>query len=217
MADYARQRMNMVDAQVRTNDVTDPRIHAAMRELPRELFVPSAKRAMAYADATVEVAHRRYLLDPRTLAKLVELVAVRPRDRILDVACATGYSSALLARLGGTVTALEQDADLVRVATGALASVGAKNATVVQGVLVEGAKERSPFDVIFLNGAVESPPDGLLAQLSEGGRLGAVLKNGPLGRATLFLKKNGRIGTRPGFEANVPLLAAFTKTVGFVF
>src|SRR5438270_8674784 len=109
MADYAQQRLNMVDAQVRTNDVTDPRIHAAMREVPRERFVPASKRAMAYADAVVEVANRRYLLDPRTFAKLVQLASVRAGDRVLDVGCATGYSSAILARLGRAVLALEQD------------------------------------------------------------------------------------------------------------
>src|SRR6516162_7647948 len=108
MPDYATQRLNMVDAQVRTNDVTDPRIHAAMREIPRERFVPLSRRAMAYADALVEVAPRRFLLDPRTLSKLLQLVEIRTSDTVLDVGCATGYSAAILARLAKSVVALEQ-------------------------------------------------------------------------------------------------------------
>src|SRR5215472_12813258 len=146
MSDYATQRLNMVDAQVRTNDVTDPRIHAAMREIPRERFVPAAKRALSYADSSVEVAPKRYLLDPRSFAKLLQLAAVKTTDRVLDVGCATGYSSAVLARLGQEVVALEQDADLVRIASEMLPAIGARNASVVQGSLIEGFKSKAPYD-----------------------------------------------------------------------
>ena len=204
----------MVDAQVRTNDVTDPRIHAALRAVPRERFVPASKRALAYADAVVEVATGRFLLDPRTFGKLLQLAEIGPEDRILDVACATGYSSAVLARIGRYVVALEQDADLVRVAVDTLAGTGA---TVVQGPLAEGVKANAPFDVIFLNGAIESRPEALLKQLSEGGRLVAIVREGAHGRAHLFVNEKGRIGVRPDFDATVPLLAGFKKPVGFVF
>jgi len=217
MPDFTAQRLNMVDAQVRTNDVTDTRIHAAMRELPRERFVPASRRALAYADAAVEVAPNRYLLDPRTFAKLVQLAEVQPQDRVLDVGCATGYSSAVLARLGHTVFALEQDADLVRVASEALPAVGARNAILVQGSLIDGAKGRGPFDVIFVNGAIAAAPDTLLGQLAEGGRLVAIMQPGTQGRAHLFVKQNSVVGTRPAFDATAPLLAGFKKSVGFVF
>src|SRR5436853_7823675 len=116
MPDYAAQRRTMVDTQVRTNDVTDPRIHDALRLIPRERVVPASKQAMAYADAVVEVAPGRFLLDPRTFAKLLQLAEVQPTDLVLDVASATGYSAAVLARLARSVVALEQDADLVRIA-----------------------------------------------------------------------------------------------------
>jgi protein-L-isoaspartate(D-aspartate) O-methyltransferase len=217
MADYAQQRMNMVDAQVRTNDVTDPRIHAAMREIPRERFVPQSCRAMAYADAVIEVAPQRYLLDPRTFSKLLQLVDIRTSDKALDVGCATGYSSAVLSRLASSVVALEQDADLVRAAVEALASVGATNATVAQGQLAQGFKERAPYDVIFVNGGIQEQPERLLAQLAEGGRLAAILQSGTQGHAELYVKEHGRVGTRAGFDASVPLLAGFKKAVGFVF
>src|SRR5947207_2625514 len=113
MPDYQALRRTMVDAQVRANDVADPRIHAAMLAVPRERFVPAAKRGFAYAEVPLEVAPKRYLLEPRIFAKMLQLAEVRPDDRILDIGCATGYSSAVLARLGAEVVALEQDADLV--------------------------------------------------------------------------------------------------------
>jgi protein-L-isoaspartate(D-aspartate) O-methyltransferase len=217
MADYVQQRMNMVDAQVRTNDVTDPRIHAAMREVARERFVPAARRAMAYADAVVEVAPQRFLLDPRTFAKLLQLVEIQTTDAVLDVGCATGYSSAILARLAKSVVALDQDADLVRAAVEALASVGAANATVVQGQMAGGFKDRAPYNVIFVNGGIQERPDALLAQLAEGGRLAAIRQIGAQGHAELYVKQRGGAGVRADFDASVPLLAGFKKAVGFVF
>jgi len=129
MPNYAAQRLNMVESQVRANDVTDPRIHDAMRQVPRELFVPSAKRGVAYADAAIEVVRGRYLLEPRTFSKLLQLAAIGPNDAVLDVACGTGYSTAVIARLARTVIGLEQDADLVRIASETLPASGAANAS----------------------------------------------------------------------------------------
>ncbi len=208
-------RFNMVEAQVRSCNVTDPHILAAMSAVPREKFVPSAARALAYADVPVAVAPGRFLLDPRSFAKLAQLAGIGAGDRVLDVGCATGYSSAVLARLAGEVVALEQDADLVRVASELLANVVGK-VEVMQGALIEGAKGRGPFDVIFVNGAIEQVPDTLTAQLAEGGRLVAVVKDGQ-SRAWLYLKQNGQVGRRPDFDADVPLLAGFKKAMGFVF
>jgi protein-L-isoaspartate(D-aspartate) O-methyltransferase len=217
MLDYTALRRTMVDAQVRANDVVDTRIHAAMLAVPRERFLPAAKRAFAYADIPVEVSPQRFMLDPRVFAKLLQLADIKAGDRVLDVGCTTGYSSAVLALMAKAVVALEQDADLVRVATEVLPAVGATNATVVQGGLVEGARAQGPYDVIVINGAVESVPDSLFAQLAEGGRLVTVIQQNVAGRATLFVKENSRIGSRPDFNAGVPLLAGFRKAVGFVF
>jgi len=216
MSDYSVQRFNMVETQVRTNDVTDTRIHAAMNAVARERFVPTAKRAIAYADLPIEVAHGRYLSDPRTFAKLLQLAGVRSGDSVLDVACATGYSTAVIARLAKRVTALEQDADLVRMASELVRASGAMNATVVQGGLTEGCSQREPFDVIFINGAIETVPQTLLGQLAEGGRLAAV-RHGSPGRAQLYVREKGKVGCREDFDSATPLLAGFRKTVGFVF
>lgn len=214
MTDSAR--FNMIEAQIRTNNVTDPRILAALDAVPREKFVPRAAQALAYADVPVALAPGRFLLDPRSFAKMIQLAQIKPGDRVLDVACGTGYSSAVLARLGGEVVALEQDADLVRAASDLLVpALG--HIELVQGALIEGVKGRS-FDVIFINGCIEQVPETLLSQLAEGGRLVTVMKlEGQSPRAYLFLKENGQVGQRPDFDADVPLLAGFKKAMGFVF
>jgi protein-L-isoaspartate(D-aspartate) O-methyltransferase len=218
MADnVSSARFNMIETQIRTNDVTDPRIHAALDAVPRERFVPSARKALAYADVPVEIAPGRFLLDPRSFAKALQLVAVKAGDKVLDVGCGTGYSAAVLARLAGRVVALEQDADLVRIASETLAATGAGTVVLTQGSLIEGFKGEAPYDVIIINGAIEAEPVDILAQLGEGGRLVAFLQSGAQGRAILYRKENGQVGQRPDFDANVPLLAGFKKRLGFIF
>ena len=215
MSDLQTARFNMIETQIRTNDVTDVRIHAALDAVARERFVPAAKRALAYADVPVEIAPGRYLLEPRSFAKALQLARITAEDRVLDVGCGTGYSAAVLARLAANVLALEQDADLVRVAAGLLENQ--RNVQVTQGALIEGFPGGGLYDVIFVNGAVEAEPDILLSQLEEGGRLVTFVQSGAQGRAMLYLKEHGQIGHRADFDANVPLLAGFKKHIGFVF
>ncbi len=209
-------RANMIDSQVRCQDVTDPRIHAAMAAVARENFVPPARRAWAYADVAVELAPGRFMLDPRSLAKALQLGGVTAEDKVLDVGCGTGYSSAVLGRLAKSVVALEQDADLVRIATQTLANTQGQ-VQVTQGALIEGFKMGGPYDLILVNGAIEARPDTLLDQLAEGGRLVTFMQDGAQGRATLFVRDHGQIGSRPGFDSTVPLLAGFKKSQGFIF
>jgi protein-L-isoaspartate(D-aspartate) O-methyltransferase len=209
-------RVNMIDAQIRAADVTDPRILAALAAVAREKFVPGSRQALAYADVPVEVAPGRYLLDPRSLAKALQLAEVRESDRALDVGCGTGYSSAVLGRLVRSVVALEQDADLVRIASQALENAQG-DVEVTQGALIDGFKMGGPYDLILVNGSIETRPETLLEQLAEGGRLVCFMSQGPQGRAVLFVREHGQVGSRPGFDASVPALAGFKKAMGFIF
>jgi protein-L-isoaspartate(D-aspartate) O-methyltransferase len=216
MSDYATQRLNMLESQVRANDVTDIRVQAALGEVPRERFVPAAKRAIAYADGPLELVPGRFLLEPRSFAKMLQLAEIKPTDKVLDVGCATGYSTAVLARLAAKVIGLEEDADLVRVASDMIPAVGA-NVQVVQGALAGGHRAAAPYDVIFVNGAIEKAPEALLAQLAEGGRLVTVRQEGAQGRAVLYLREDGHVGHRATFDVAAPILAGFRQPAGFVF
>jgi protein-L-isoaspartate(D-aspartate) O-methyltransferase len=221
MTDFAAARRMMVDGQVRTSDVTDLRIVAAMLELPREHFVPQAKADLAYLDFDVPVTDAgggepaRRLLKPMVLAKLVQAAAVRASDHVLDVGCATGYSSALLARLARSVVALEQEAALVRLARENL--IGANNVTVVSGPLTEGWQADAPYDVILVNGATEIMPHALTGQLKDGGRLVAVVGRAPAGQAMVYRSIAGDISGWPIFDAAAPLLPGFAAPPAFVF
>lgn len=220
-SEFVRQRANMV-AQIRTNDVTDTGLQAAMLEIPRELFVPLAHRSVAYSDRSIEVARGRYLLDPRALAKLVQLAEVQPTDRVLDVGCASGYSTAVLAKLAARVIGLEQDADLVRTASEALGALGIANATVTQGRLAGGFSQEAPYNVIFVNGAVTDRPETLLSQLADGGRLVCLHAKGNAGglvltEARLYVRKGETAGFRSVFDADASVLPGFEKAAGFVF
>lgn len=227
MADFARQRQSMVDSQLKTNEVTDRRILSAMAELPRERFVPQRMSLLAYIDESVEVfpardgAPARYLLPPLALAKLVQLASVEPHDKVLDVGCATGYSTALLARLAGSVIGLEPEPELASAARRLLGELSAANATIVEGALAEGAAREGPFDVILFNGSLEVVPDALLSQLREGGRLVAIVASGAnkasLGRAYLFVKAAGETSGLPHFDAGAKPLPGFSRARTFAF
>ena len=217
MADYAQARRVMVDRQVRTADVTDLRIISALLEVPREMFVPAARRAIAYLDLDVPVNESgRALLKPMVFAKLLQAAGIAETDRVLDVGCATGYSAGVLAKLAGDVVALE-DAALARGAGETLAQIGAKNLSVVSGALAAGWAERAPYDVIVLEGAAEVVPDSLLSQLKDGGRLVAVVGFGPMGKATLYRRAGGHATAQPVFDAAAPPLPGFIKPAAFVF
>jgi protein-L-isoaspartate(D-aspartate) O-methyltransferase len=223
MTDFATARRMMVDGQVRTSDVTDPRIIAAMLELARERFVAQANAGIAYLDLDVPVAPAgggeagRRLLKPMVLAKMVQAAAVREADRVLDVGCATGYSSALLARLAGSVVALEEDPALAMLAEANLEQVAAGKATVVTGPLTQGWPPRAPYDVIFLNGASEIVPRALFGQLNNQGRLIAVIGRAPSSRAMLYRSIAGDVSGWPVFDAAAQILPGFAAPAQFVF
>lgn len=222
-ADFSEQRAKMVDGQVRTTDVTNAALLAAMGSVPREAFVDEKHKVLAYIDEDLEIAPAtadcapRFLMEPSPFAKLVQLADVRPGDVVLDIGCGTGYSAAVLSRLASSVIALESDAALAERAVSTLAALGFDNVAVVQGALPQGYAGEAPYDVIFVGGAVGEIPVALFDQLKEGGRLVAVEGLGNAGVARIYPKDNGIVTGRRGFNAAVKPLPGFEKAPAFEF
>ena len=220
MADYAVQRSNMVESQVRPADVTDRRIIRAMLEIPREAFAPGAAKPMSYMDAHLSVGEggtQRFLLAPRILAKLIHSLDVDEDAAVLDVGCASGYSTAILAMLARRVVGVEPDAELAELARKTLAAQGIENATVLTGGVTAGAPDEGPFDAILINGSMARRPEELFDQMKDGGRLAAILAEGRVGKAMLWRRRGAIVDGRSIFDAGAPALVAFQKAAGFVF
>lgn len=219
MADSALQRKNMVESQVRPSDVTDRRITAAMQDIAREAFVPGDAKAIAYMDGAVPVSAQRAMLAPRTLARLLQLTNVNADESVLDVGALTGYAAAVLARMSESVVALEVDDALAMAARANFAALGAGNVTVVTGALEAGHAAKAPYDVIFIEGAVETMPEALISQLAQNGRLVAIERSSAqaLGSACVLTKTGNVVSRRTAFEAAAPLLPGFAQPKGFAF
>jgi protein-L-isoaspartate(D-aspartate) O-methyltransferase len=217
MFDTVTARRMMVDGQVRTADVTDPDLIGAMLTIPRERFVPAAAAEQAYVDIDFPLGGGRALLKPMVLAKLIQAARLRSTDHVLDVGCGSGYSSAVLARLAGSVVALEEDQTLAQQAKQALAGTDGGSVTSVIGPLNAGWPAAAPYDVIFLNGATEVVPEALGRQLKPDGRLVCVFGRPSAGKAMIFREIEGQLVGRPVFDAAAPLLPGFVAVPEFVF
>jgi protein-L-isoaspartate(D-aspartate) O-methyltransferase len=217
MFDTVAARRMMVDGQVRTADVTDPDLIAAMLAVPRERFVPASAAGQAYADIDLPLGGGRALLKPMVLAKLIQAARVRSTDHVLDVGCGSGYSSAVLARLAGSVVALEENQALAREAKQALTGMEGCSITDVTGPLNAGWSAAAPYDVIFLNGTTEVVPEALGQQLKSDGRLVCVFGRASAGKAMIFRQIEGQLAGRPIFDAAAPLLPGFVAVPEFVF
>ena len=216
MSDFATRRVMMVDTQVRPSDVTKFPIIEAMLAVPREVFVPSSRREAAYVGENLYIAPGRVVLEPRTLAKLLDSLDVQPGELVLDLGCGLGYSTAVIARLADAVVAVEEDESMAAEAQRTLSAEGVDNAAVVVGPLAAGDARHAPFDVITIQGGVEVVPEALLAQLKEGGRIGAVFMEGALGTARIGYKIDGVVSWRQVFNAAAPVLPGFSAARGFV-
>lgn len=213
--DFAAARTVMIDSQVRTNDVHDRRVIAALAETPREVFLPEASRVIAYADRAVATGPGRWLWAPRDFAKLLLAAGVKEEDRVLDIAPGAGYSSAVLSHLAAQVSALEETEAQAAALREALSKTAASGVDVGHGPLKAGRPGRAPFDLIFVNGAVSEVPDAWIDQLAEGGRLAVVVSEGVIGRARIYTKSGGRASWRTPFESSAPLLPGFEKAEAF--
>lgn len=216
--DFTDARHRMVDGQVRPNRVTDPRIIAAMRDIPRELFLPARLRPLAYIDEDVPLGGGRVLMEPLAIARLIQLLAPTAGERALVVAAGVGYGAALLAACGVRVTALEEDQGLLEIARSALEAV-APAVSLVSGPLAAGWPALQPYDMILLDGAVAQIPPAVAEQLRmDGGRLATVLhEQDAVGRIVLAERTPFGVRAQPVFDCATPAIPALLPKPGFVF
>jgi len=221
MSGFSTARQKMVDGQVRPSDVTDTRILDAMLAVPRELFVPESKRALAYLDLDLDVseggAAGRFLIKPVVLAKMLQAAEIAHTDRVLVAGCASGYAAAVIAPFVGQVVATEGDPALAAKATAVLAELGCGNVAVRTAAAAEGEPANAPFDVIVLHGATEIVPEQLYRQLADGGRLVGVFAISLPQRATIVVHAHGDFGNRVLFDAVAPVLPGLERVPAFVF
>jgi protein-L-isoaspartate(D-aspartate) O-methyltransferase len=209
--EYGSARENMVENQVRTNDVTDLAIQDAMRAIPRERFCPPARAYLAYAESEVEYAPGWFLMAPRDVSKLLQALSPRPGERALAI-CAP-YAAAVLAHIGLETTLRIPDA----------AAEPCERALEGTGVRIVRGDPRSPGDdgpyqLIVCEGGVELPPQAWLDAIDVGGRLGVVERVGPVGKARIYLRgDDGLIGRREVFDATPPVMPGFEPVRGFAF
>lgn len=215
MTDFSARRVMMVDTQVRPSDVTKFPIIDAMLSVPREAFVPRDQREAAYMGENLVLQQGRVVLEPRTLAKLLDALDIQPDEMVLDLGCGLGYSAAVLARLADAVVAVEEDEAMAAEAQNLLAQASVDNAAVIVGPLAAGAAKHGPYDVITVQGGVEVVPPALLDQLKDGGRIAAVFMEGALGVARVGYKSDGKISWRFVFNASAPVLPGFAVSAGF--
>jgi protein-L-isoaspartate(D-aspartate) O-methyltransferase len=208
---------------LRTTEVNQPSLLDAMLSVPREDFVISAKRNIAYIDEDIEMAPvpesgaTRYLMAPSPFGRLVQLAAVNSNDNVLDIGCGTGYSAAVLSQLAGSVVALESEPGLVAMARENLTKLGVENVTVVHGSLAAGHAPEGPYDVIFIGGAIDFLDDVLFTQLREGGRLVVAEGRGNAGKARIYAKWNGVVTGRNAFNVAIMPLPGFERAYTFQF
>lgn len=205
----------MVDTQVRPNDVTKYNVIAAMLEIPREEFVPDSRRDVAYVGENIEIARGRVVLEPRTIAKMIDALDLQPTELVLNLAAGYGYTAAVLGRLAQAVVAVEEDAEMAAEATRRLAGIGADNVAVVQGPLAAGHKAEAPYDAILIEGAIEELPDSLAEQLAEGGRIITLFLDATVGVVRSGVKLDGVITWRYAFNAGAPVLPGFRRVREF--
>ncbi len=215
MTDYTSRRTMMVDTQVRPSDVTKFPIIDAMLSVPRESFVPDHLREAAYVGENLALGPGRVMLEPRTLAKMLDALDIQQNHVALDVGCGLGYSTAILARMCEFVVGVEDDEARAEEAQGILSRHGFDNAAVMAGPLAEGSAKSGPYDIIVVQGAVEEVPAALTDQLREGGRIACVFSEGTLGVIRVGHKIDGVMNWRFSFNASAPVLSGFEKPAAF--
>jgi protein-L-isoaspartate(D-aspartate) O-methyltransferase len=215
---FEQMRRAMIASQLRTTGTNDPRVLAAVGEVPRERFVPERRIAAAYADALVPLKPGRELNNPMALGRLLTEAAPREEDRAMVIGSATGYAAAVLARLVASVVAVEEDADLAAAARVALrGGPQGRGVTLVEGPMAQGHAGGAPYDLILIDGAVEFIPQALIAQLADEGRMAAGLVEQGVTRLALGRKAGDGFGMAAFADAAAAVLPGFARPKTFTF
>ena len=215
MTDFAMRRTMMVDTQVRPSDVTKFPIIDAMLSVAREDFVPTGQREAAYMGGNLPLGGPRVMLEPRTLAKMLDALDINNDELVLDVGSVFGYSSAIIAHMAEAVVAVEENEEMFAESQEALSSAGIDNVILHSGPLADGAAQHGPYDVILIQGGVEALPVALTEQLKEGGRVACLFMKGALGEVRIGYKLDGKMNWRMSFNAGAPVLDGFANTNAF--
>ena len=208
--DFAAARDAMVESQLRPQGVTDAGVLEAMARIPRENFLPSHTRPLAYVDRAVGIGEGRFLPAPSVLGQLLTQMMPEVGQRALVVGAGTGYSAAVLGAMGLQVSAVESNPTLA-------AAAREQGVDVVEGPLEEGLADRGPYDQILIDGAVEYVPDAIIGQLADGGRLGTAISDRGITRLAIGRKAGEAFGTLSVADSGVPALPGFQRPRVFTF
>ena len=216
--DYATARQNMIDGQVRPNGIIDQRLLAAMDTTPREHFVPQHLRSMAYVDEDIDLGQGRYLIEPVVTARMLQALALKPTDLVLEIGTGVGYTTALLAKLVNTVVTIDTSDELIDRAQTALEELALDNAVAMKSEMTAGYAQQAPYDAIIINGAVASLPTTICDQLGDNGRLVTVIrKTRGMGQLTLIKRIDKTTSDLVLYDAGTQVLTGFDAVPSFQF
>ena len=217
--DFKIARKNMVENQIRANKVTSLNVINAFLDVPREKFVPDALQEISYVDEDIQLSRNRFMMKPMILARLFQSLNLKGNENILHVGSNSGYGSAILSRMCSSVISLESDKKLFETSIHTFSNMGFDNVVPLHGSMENGVEKEAPFDIIFIEGSIETEPKNLFGQLNENGKLIAIIRpaNIKIGKAKLFFKISNEIGLENLFDAQVSKLSIFKSKTKFSF
>ena len=217
--DFKLARKNMVENQIRANKVTSLNVINAFLDVPREKFVPDALQEISYVDEDIQLSRNRFMMKPMILARLFQSLNLKGNENILHVGSNSGYGSAILSRMCSSVISLESDKKLFETSIYTFSNMGFDNVVPLHGSMENGVEKEAPFDIIFIEGSIETEPKSLFGQLNENGKLIAIIRpeNIKIGKAKLFFKISNEIGVENLFDAQVSKLSIFKSKTKFSF
>ena len=217
--EYEIARKNMVENQIRANKVTSLNVINAFLDVPREKFVPDALQEISYVDEDIQLSRNRFMMKPMILARLFQSLNLKGNENILHVGSNSGYGSAILSRMCSSVISLESDKKLFETSIHTFSNMGFDNVVPLHGSMENGVEKEAPFDIIFIEGSIETEPKSLFGQLNENGKLIAIIRpvNIKIGKAKLFFKISNEIGLENLFDAQVSKLSIFKSKTKFSF